>query len=84
MRAGLPVLATDVGGTAEAVRRYDGTMLVTGNDPDALVDGLRGLRTLAARGPFADPRTWTATVDAYLGFAEPSLTDQPAGLTCAS
>ena len=84
MRAGLPVLATDVGGTAEAVGHYDGAMLVTGNDPQALVDGLRGLRALAARGPFADSRTWTATVDAYLGFAAPPLSDQPAGLTCAS
>jgi glycosyltransferase involved in cell wall biosynthesis len=84
MRAGLPILATDVGGTAEAARHYDGAMLVAGNDHDALVAGLRGLRELAAGGPYTDLRTWTATVDAYLAFAPPAVTELRSGLKCAS
>lgn len=47
MRAGLPVVASDVGGVAEAVRNNDTGWVVARGDIDTLADRLRSLLTSA-------------------------------------
>jgi glycosyltransferase involved in cell wall biosynthesis len=43
---GLPVVATDVGGLAEALDRYPARVLIEPDDPDALLGALRGVRSM--------------------------------------
>jgi glycosyltransferase involved in cell wall biosynthesis len=45
--AGLPIVATDVGGNREVVRDNESGYLVPPRDPDALADAMRGLMRLA-------------------------------------
>ena len=64
MSAGLPVIATAVGGLVEAVQDYPGALLVPPRDPTALRDAL--LQLLAHRGRrYPDPHSWQRTVDGY-------------------
>ncbi len=64
MSAGLPVIATAVGGLVEAVQDYPGALLVPPRDPSALRKAL--LQVLAHRGRrYADPHSWRRTVDGY-------------------
>jgi glycosyltransferase involved in cell wall biosynthesis len=65
MDAGLPVVVTDVGGLTEAVRGYDGAVLVPGADPEALYQGLR--KAMALRGiRFEDASSWADNAEAVL------------------
>jgi glycosyltransferase involved in cell wall biosynthesis len=64
MSAGLPVIATSVGGLVEAVQDYPGALLVPPRDPHALRDAL--MKLLAHRGQrYPDPHSWRRTVDGY-------------------
>ena len=64
MSAGLPVVATAVGGRAEAVQDYPGALLVPSQDPAALREAL--LQLLMLRGQrYSDPHSWQRTIDAY-------------------
>jgi glycosyltransferase involved in cell wall biosynthesis len=64
MSAGLPVVVTAVGGLVEAVRDYQGALLVPPRDPAALrvallaLPGLRGKR-------YPDPHSWESTAEAF-------------------
>jgi glycosyltransferase involved in cell wall biosynthesis len=65
MDAGLPVVVTDVGGLTEAVRGYDGAVLVPGADPEALYEGLR--EAIGMRGRrFEDASSWADNAEAVL------------------
>jgi glycosyltransferase involved in cell wall biosynthesis len=64
MSAGLPVIATSVGGLVEAVRDYPGAVLVPPREPAALKGAL--LQVLERRGMrYADPHSWQRTVSSY-------------------
>jgi glycosyltransferase involved in cell wall biosynthesis len=64
MSAGLPVVTTEVGGLAEAARRYPGAILVPPRDPAALRAALSQL--LERRGQrYPDPHSWARTTAAY-------------------
>lgn len=64
MSAGLPVVVTAVGGLVEAVRDYQGAILVPPQDPAALGDAL--LQLPARRGQrYTDPHSWESTADAF-------------------
>jgi glycosyltransferase involved in cell wall biosynthesis len=64
MSAGLPVVLTEVGGLVEAVRDYQGALLVPPRDPLALREAL--LHLLERRGRrYRDPHSWERTVDSY-------------------
>jgi glycosyltransferase involved in cell wall biosynthesis len=64
LAAGLPVVVTDVGGLAEAVRDYTGAVLVPPRDPAALRDAL--LKLPARRGErYANPCSWQLILDGY-------------------
>jgi glycosyltransferase involved in cell wall biosynthesis len=64
MGYGLPVVATNVGGLAEAAADYEGGELVEPNSPSALLDGIRRARDLPA-GTFSYGHRWTDTAKAY-------------------
>jgi glycosyltransferase involved in cell wall biosynthesis len=64
MSAGLPLVATAVGGLVEAVQDYSGALLVPPQDPAALREAL--LQLLMRRGRrYSDPHSWERTADAY-------------------
>lgn len=65
MDAGLPVVVTDVGGLTEAVRGYDGAVLVPGADPEALYEGLREAMGMRGRH-FEDASSWADNAEAVL------------------
>ncbi len=49
MACGLPVIASDVGGNAEAVERNETGLIVPAEDPDALAEAMLALLSSAAR-----------------------------------
>jgi glycosyltransferase involved in cell wall biosynthesis/GT2 family glycosyltransferase len=69
MDAGLPVVVTEVGGLTEAVRGYDGAVLVAPADPDSLREGLRAATSLRNRH-FDDSSSWSDNADAVLELLE--------------
>jgi glycosyltransferase involved in cell wall biosynthesis len=73
MSAGLPVVVSAVGGLVEAVRGYEGAVLVPPRDVDELAGALLQVAELRGRH-FADPHSWDRTLD---GFGE--LFDAVAG-----
>jgi len=66
MSAGLPTIVTSVGGLVEAAAEYDGALPVPPADPAALAVALEQLLALRGRR-YADPHSWSSSVDAYLG-----------------
>ncbi|GAA5141522.1 glycosyltransferase [Nocardioides marinquilinus] len=64
MAAGLPVVLSSVGGLVEATAGYDGVRFVPPADVPALSAALASLPEVRGRR-FADPRSWTTTVDSY-------------------
>jgi glycosyltransferase involved in cell wall biosynthesis len=78
MAAGLPVIVTAVGGLVEAVREYNGALLVPPRDPGALRDAL--LQLPARRGQrYANPHSWQRTVDAYRALIDKLHQTEPRG-----
>jgi glycosyltransferase involved in cell wall biosynthesis len=64
MSAGLPVVATAVGGLVDATRDYRGAELVPPRDPEALGGAL--LRLIGRRGErYPDPHSWDRTADSF-------------------
>jgi glycosyltransferase involved in cell wall biosynthesis len=64
LTAGLPVVVTAVGGLLEAVRDYEGAVLVPPQDPGAIRDAL--LKLPAVRGQrYPNPHSWQQTLDGY-------------------
>ena len=64
LAAGLPVVVTAVGGLVEAVRNYEGAVLVPPADPAALKDAL--LKLPARRGKrYPNPHSWQQTLNGY-------------------
>ena len=81
MDAGLPVVVTEVGGLTEAVRGYDGAVLVPGADPEALYEGLREAMALRGRR-FEDTSSWAHNADAVFALLEelgPRYEDESSG-----
>jgi glycosyltransferase involved in cell wall biosynthesis len=75
MASGLPVVATNVGGTPELVTDGENGFLVPPADPDSLSDAIERLATssdirhqfaLANRRKTEGPYTWSPIADAYL------------------
>ncbi|HEV2639114.1 MAG TPA: glycosyltransferase [Actinocrinis sp.] len=64
MAAGLPVVATRVGGLVEATAHYPGAVLVHPSDPAALADGVLQAAELAGRR-FQGVSTWADTARSY-------------------
>jgi glycosyltransferase involved in cell wall biosynthesis len=64
MEYGLPVVATRVGGLAEAAAAYDGADVVEANSPAALLDGIRRARKQIP-GSFSYGHHWADSADAY-------------------
>jgi glycosyltransferase involved in cell wall biosynthesis len=64
MSHGLPVVVTGVGGLPEAVRGYEGAVLVPPMDPGAILAALRRVREMRGRR-FADPHSWKRTERRY-------------------
>jgi glycosyltransferase involved in cell wall biosynthesis len=64
MSHGLPVVVTCVGGLTEAVRGYEGAVLVPPGDSAAILAGLRRVREMRGRR-FADPHSWQETARRY-------------------
>ena len=64
MGYGLPVVATNVGGLAEAAAQYGGAELVEAGSPVALIEGIRRARVLTA-GSFTYGQRWADSADAY-------------------
>jgi glycosyltransferase involved in cell wall biosynthesis len=78
MSAGLPVVATAVGGLVEAVQDYPGALLVPSQDPAALREAL--LQLLMRRGRrYSDPHSWQRTVDAYRALIDQLNQAEPRG-----
>jgi glycosyltransferase involved in cell wall biosynthesis len=65
MSNGLPVIVSSVGGLVEAVRDYEGAILVEPASVDALVDALRHVRGRSGV-VYADPHSWASNADAIL------------------
>ena len=64
LTAGLPVVVTAVGGLLEAVRGYEGAMLIPPQDPAAIRDAL--LKLPAVRGQrYPNPHSWQQALDCY-------------------
>jgi len=64
MSRGLPVVVTSVGGLPEAVRGYEGAVLVAPRDPLALLEGIRRASVLTGVR-YADPHSWDDTAQGY-------------------
>jgi glycosyltransferase involved in cell wall biosynthesis len=64
MHYGLPVVVTAVGGLVEAVRDYEGAILVEPGNPDALAEGIQRARRLSGRR-FHNPCDWATTAERY-------------------
>ena len=64
MAAGLPVVATKVGGLVEATARYPGVVLVEPSSPKSLADGIREAAGLVGRR-FQGASTWADTARIY-------------------
>lgn len=64
MSYGLPVVVTNVGGLTEAVKHYEGAILVPPKDPTALQNAIR--KASALRGTrFSDPHSWDRNIRLY-------------------
>jgi glycosyltransferase involved in cell wall biosynthesis len=64
LTAGLPVVVTAVGGLVEAVRNYEGAIVVPPKDPIALQDAM--LKLLTRRGErYENPHSWQQTLNVY-------------------
>lgn len=64
MSRGLPVVVTRVGGLPEAVRGYEGAILVPPRDPESLRAALKSASGLRGRR-FADPHSWQRSLAGY-------------------
>lgn len=64
MAAGLPVVATSVGGLGFAVADYKGAVLVAPSDPKALARGIHDAEPLFDHR-FEDPHSWVHTREAF-------------------
>jgi glycosyltransferase involved in cell wall biosynthesis len=64
MSRGLPVVVTRVGGLPEAVRGYEGAILVPPRDPESLRAALKSASGLRGRR-FADPHSWQKSLAGY-------------------
>lgn len=64
MAAGLPVVATKVGGLVEATARYPGVVLADPSDPASLADAVLAAAELAGRR-FEGTSTWAETARSY-------------------
>ena len=69
MSNGLPLVITAVGGLPEAVKDYEGAILVAPKDPVSLRDAIRLLPALRGRR-FRDPHSWDLTVKLYQDLME--------------
>jgi glycosyltransferase involved in cell wall biosynthesis len=69
MSSGLHVLLYAVGGLVEAVADYPGAVIVPSEDVDALREALLAVAPRRAER-FANPHSWTATVEAIDGLAQ--------------
>lgn len=64
MSCGLPVVVTQVGGLVEAVAGYDGAILISPGEPEALQSAL--LQVAKLRGKqYTDSHSWEHTVTGY-------------------
>jgi glycosyltransferase involved in cell wall biosynthesis len=65
MAFGLPVIASDVGGLSESLRKYSGTVFVRPEDPGELSEAL--VRVLSEPGAFEPPEElrWEKTADRW-------------------
>jgi glycosyltransferase involved in cell wall biosynthesis len=65
MNWGLPIVVTRVGGLPEAAAGYDGAIFVSPGDVHALKSAIRqAVQMVGLR--FADPRSWTESIEALL------------------
>jgi glycosyltransferase involved in cell wall biosynthesis len=64
MSCGLPVVVTHVGGLIEAVTGYEGAILISPEDPDALQKALLEVAKLHGKR-YADPHSWEYTAVCY-------------------
>jgi glycosyltransferase involved in cell wall biosynthesis len=64
MAAGLPVVATKVGGLVEATAYYPGAVLVDPSSPESLADGVLEAAELVGRR-FQGATTWADTARSY-------------------
>jgi glycosyltransferase involved in cell wall biosynthesis len=67
MGYGKPLIVTPVGGLAESVEGYEGTVFVEPSDPASLREGLDKARALRGQR-FAHPQSWDRTVEAFDAF----------------
>ncbi len=82
MSYGLPVLVTNVGGLTEAVKHYEGALVIEPEDVEALQEALLRVIDLCGRR-YSNPRSWEYTNTAYqalfqaLGVASSSVQPVP-------
>lgn len=76
MAAGLPVVATKVGGLVEATARYPGAVLTEPSDPASLADGILQAAGLAGRR-FEGVTSWADTARSYTELFGTLLSDTP-------
>jgi len=74
MAAGLPVVATRVGGLIEATANYPGAVLVDPADPASLAEGIRLAAKLAGQR-FEGVTTWSDTARSYTELFDAMLSD---------
>ena len=74
MAAGLPVVATRVGGLIEATANYPGAVLVDPADPASLAEGIRLAAKLDGQR-FEGVTTWSETARSYAELFDAMLSD---------
>ena len=74
MAAGLPVVATKVGGLVEATARYPGAVLADPSNPASLADGIRQAAEFVGRR-FEGVTTWADTARGYTELFDSVLSD---------